>query len=315
MKNKIALICTIVLSIVLASCAGSQNVVPTEAPSPAPVETRAIVLGDISDDPAEVIEGTQPLADYLASQLGDYGITEGQVRVASSTDEMAQLLESGKVDLYFDSTYPATLISDQAGAKIVLRRWRFGVEQYQSVIFASVVSGIKSIDELPGHMVAMDAPYSTSGFLLPSVHLMENGLTLTGKKSSGDPVAENEIGFVFSYDDANTLQWVLSGLTDAGVTDDFHFDVDFPDDATSQLVELARTESTPRQVGLMRSGLDEELAQAIVAVLTSMHETEAGQAALEPFQTTKFDEFPEGLDAATTRMREMMELVQGIQLP
>jgi len=301
------------LSLVLVSCA--EEAAPTEAPTAKPVETHAIVLGDISDDPAEVIEGTQPLADYLASQLSDYGITEGQVRIAASTDEMAKLLADGKVDLYFDSTYPATLISDKAGAKIILRRWRFGVEEYQSVIFASAASGIESVDELPGHMVAMDAPYSTSGFLLPSVHLVEQGLTLTGKKSYGEPVANDEIGFVFSYDDTNTLQWVLSGLTDAGVTDDYNFDVAFPEDARAQLVELARTEYTPRQVVVMRSELDDKLAQAIVQVLTSMHETEAGAAALEPFQTTQFDEFPQGIDAATARMREMMELVRDISLP
>lgn len=288
---------------------------PQDIPTSEPAVTRAIVLGDISDDPAEVIDGTQPLADYLAGRLSDYGITEGQVRIASSTEERAKLLADGDVDLYFDSTYPATLISDQSGAKVVLRCWRFGVEEYQSVIFASAASGITSVYQLLGHMVAMDAPYSTSGFVLPSVHLMENGLTLAGKKSTGDPVGDNEVGFVFSYDDGNTLQWVLSGLTSAGVTDDYNFDVAFPEEAKTQLVELARTEYTPRQVVVMRSGLDPELVQAIVRVLTTMHETEAGAAALEPFQTSKFDEFPEGIESATARMREMMELVKGIQLP
>ncbi len=315
MRTNIAFVFVIVLSIVLTSCGGGQIAAPTEAAIPSPVQARAIVLGDISDDPAEVIEGTQPLADYLASQLSEFGITEGQVRIASSIDEMAQLLANGDVDLYFDSTYPATWISDKAGAKVILRRWRFGVEEYQSVIFASAASGITSIDQLPGHTVAMDAPYSTSGFLLPAVYLTENGLRLVGKKNSGDPVGKDEVGFVFSYDDANTLQWVLSGLTDAGVTDDFHFDVDFPREATAQLVELARTESTPRQVAVIRSGLDDELIQTIVRILTTMHETEAGQAALEPFQTSKFDEFPEGINSATARMRQMMELVQDIQLP
>ena len=164
-------------------------------------------------------------------------------------------------------------------------------------------------------MVAMDAPYSTSGFMLPAVYLTEHGLKLVGKKSQGEPVSADEIGFVFSYDDANTLQWVLSGLVDAGVTDDFHFDVDFPNEARAELVELARSEATPRQVGLVRSGLDEELTQAIIRVLTAMHETEEGQPALEAFQTTKFDEFPDGINTATQRMREMMELVKGIQLP
>jgi phosphonate transport system substrate-binding protein len=313
MKLKTLFLATAVSTMILTSCGGSQP-----APEESAVErteTRAIVLGDISDDPAEVIEGSQPLADYLASQLGEYGITEGRVRIVSSTEEMVQLLENGEVDLYFDSTYPATLVSDAAGARIILRRWRFGVEEYQSVIFASKASGITSIDQLPGHMVAMDAPYSTSGFVLPSVLLIENGFKLTGKERYDDPVAGDEIGFVFSYDDENTLQWVLNGFTAAGVTDDFHFDVDFPRDAADQLVELARTESTPRQVAVIRSGLDEELVQAIVRVLTTMHETEAGVAALEPFQTSKFDEFPEGIESATARMREMMELVKDIQLP
>lgn len=310
----ISLIALLVLFI-LTSCSGGDQPTATEASTVEPVESRPIILGDISDDPAEVIDGTQPLAEYLAANLKEYGITEGQVRVATSTEELAQLLADGEVDLYFDSTYPATLISDQVGAKIIVRRWRFGVEEYQSVIFASKESDITSVEQLPGHMVAMDAPYSTSGFMLPAVYLTEHGLKLTGKKSQGDPVASDEIGFVFSYDDENTLQWVLSGLTDAGVTDDFHFDVDFPEEARAQLVELARTEATPRQVGLVRSGLDGELTQAIIAVLTSMHETAEGQAALESFQTTKFDEFPDGINAATQRMREMMELVKGIQLP
>lgn len=306
---------TFLLLLLVTACGGGAASTATEAPATEAPESRPIILGDISDDPAEVIDGTQPLADYLAANLKEYGITEGQVRIATSTEELAQMLAKGEVDLYFDSTYPATLISDQVGAKIIVRRWRFGVEEYQSVIFASKDSDITSVEQLPGHMVAMDAPYSTSGFMLPAVYLTEQGLKLVGKKSQGEPVASDEIGFVFSFDDQNTLQWVLSGLTDAGVTDDFHFDVDFPEEARTQLVELARTEATPRQVGLVRPGLDEALTQAIIGVLTSMHETDEGQAALESFQTSKFDEFPDGINAATQRMREMMELVKGIQLP
>lgn len=299
-----------------AACSGLG-----EASAPAPTEAshkadgRAIVLGDISDDPAEVIDGTQPLADYLAAHLTEFGITSGQVKVVPSISEMTQMLKNGEVDLYFDSTYPATLISDETGAQIILRRWRFGVEEYHSVIFASVDSGITSLGDLPGHMVAMDAPYSTSGFMLPAVKMMENGLKPIGKRGYAEPVASDEVGFVFSYDDENTLQWVLSGLVFAGVTDDYHFDVAFPEAVTQKLIVLARTESTPRQVALARRGLEPDLLEAIVQVLTGIHEDEAGQTALDAFQTTRFDEFPEGIELATGRMREMMELVQDIPLP
>jgi phosphonate transport system substrate-binding protein len=302
------------LSILLFACSPKKviaEVIPTEKP----LTENPIVFGDISDDPTEVINGAQPIADYLASQLADYGITGGEVRVAASTEEMIELLKNGEVDLYFDSTYPATLISDASGAQIILRRWRFGVETYHGVIFATKDSGITDIEGLKGKMVAMDAPYSTSGFLLPAVYLTENGLMLAGKKGNQDPVASDEVGFAFAYDDENILQWVLSGLTPAGVTDDYHFDVAFPPEVKENLVELARTESTPRQVAVARPGLDPQLLQAIEQILTSMHETTEGAAALENFQTEKFDEFPEGLEGATTRMREMMELVKDIPLP
>src|SRR5690349_7264546 len=301
-------------AILLFACT-PKAATPVAAPTESPVEEKLIVFGDISDDPTEVINGAQPIVDYLASQLTDYGITGGEVRVASSTEEMIQLLKNGEVDLYFDSTYPATLISDASGSQIILRRWRFGVETYNGVIFASKDSGITDIEDLKGKMVAMDAPYSTSGFLLPAVYLTEHGLSLAGKRGNQDPVSNEEVGFAFAYDDENILQWVLSGVTPAGVTDDYHFDVAFPPEAKEKLVELARTESTPRQVVVARPGLDPKLLQAIEQVLTSMHENADGQAALENFQTEKFDRFPEGIENATSRMREMMELVKDIPLP
>jgi len=315
MTRKIIHYSFITLIFILTACASPTPQPTTQSATKVSVEERFIVFGDISDDPAEVIEGAQPIADYLASQLVDYGITAGQVKVATSTDEMIELLKNGEVDLYFDSTYPATLISDASGAQIVLRRWKFGVETYHSVIFASKESGIASIEDLKGKMVAMDAPYSTSGFLLPAVYLAENGLTLSGKANNNDPVGSEEVGFVFAYDDQNVLQWVLSGLTPAGVTDDYNFDTAFPSEATEKLVELARTESTPRQVAVARSGIEPDLLKAILQFLTTMHENPEGQAVLEKFQTTRFDSFPEGMDAATGRMRDMMEIVKDIPLP
>ncbi len=287
---------------------------PTEPSAPA-TEGELIVFGDISDDPGEVIEGTQPLADYVAANLGDFGITAGQVKVAATADEMIQLLESGEVDIYFDSVYPATLISDASGAQPFLRRWRYGVEEYYTIIFASAESGITSIEDLPGHMIAFDNAFSTSGFVLPAISLIEHDLNLVGKQAYGDSVADGEVGFVFSYDDENTLQWVLSGLVAAGATDDYSYNVAFPSEAREKLVLLTETESVPRQVVVARPGIDPELLDTIKQILITVHETEAGSAALEPFQTSRFDEFPEGIEAAQEQMREMMEIVQDIPMP
>jgi phosphonate transport system substrate-binding protein len=312
MKTKLALISILVIAVIWMTACQPLADAP-QAAAPAVVDDNPIIIGDISDDPAEVIEGAQPLADYLAGQLKDHGITSGKVRVASSIDEMEELIRNGEVHLYFDSTYPITLISDETGAKIILRRWKFGVEEYNSVIFASKESGITSINQLRGHIIVMDAPYSTSGYLLPAVHLIENGLPLREKSDYTQPVARGEVGFVFSYDDENTLQWVLNGFAAAGVVDDYRFDVAFPAEVTADLVVLARTETTPRQVGVASPVLDEALIEAIKAALIGMEENETGKAALDAFLTSQFDEFPEGIDAAVERMREMLEIVTQIR--
>ncbi len=308
--------CWGVVILALMACATLSPETPSPTATAAAMsEPQAIVLGDISDDPGEVIEGSQPLAEYLAAQLQDFGIVEGRVRVAADADEMVALLKDGEVDLYFDSVYPATLISDASGAQPILRRWRFGVESYYTVIFANAESGVAAVEDLPGHIIALDNQLSTSGYLLPAVYLEEAGLNLVGKATYDEPVAEDEVGFVFSYDDENTLQWVLSGLVAAGATDDYHYEVVFPDTAKETLNVLAKTESVPRQVVVARPNMDPALLDAIRQILTTAHESEAGQAALEPFQTSRFDEFPEGINEAQNRMRQMMQHIQDIPLP
>ena len=68
-------------------------------------------------------------------------------------------------------------------------------------------------------------------------------------------------------------------------------------------------------VKMLRQQKLPELLDTIIQVLTTAHLTEEGKVALEPFQTSKFDEFPEGINATGDRMRDMMEVVEGIPLP
>lgn len=93
-----------------------------------------------------------------------------------------------------------------------------------------------------------------------------------------------KFGFGFSYDNA-LLPWVLSGLTAASVPNDYHFDKAFPRQGVDPLAELARTEFVPRQVVMVRLGMDAALVEAIKQVLIGMEETEKGKAAPKPFQT------------------------------
>ena len=88
------------------------------------VATKKIVLGDISDTPSKKIQKYQPLADYLADNLEELGIEIGEVKIAPDMATMIQMLQSGEIDVYFDSLYPATIVSEQSGAEPILRRWK-----------------------------------------------------------------------------------------------------------------------------------------------------------------------------------------------
>jgi phosphonate transport system substrate-binding protein len=267
------------------------------------------VIGEISDDPDRSITRMQPLADYLAANLSKAGVEAVEIDIPPDLDTMVEKLQNGEIDLTFDSLYPAMIMRNEGGAQPILRRWRDGVGEYHTVFFALAASGIESPDDLKGKMVAFDAPDSTSGYLVPVAFLIEAGLNPVEKSSETAAVAEDEVGYVFSGGDDNTLLWITSGVVAAGVVDNIAFS-ELPQETLDQVVILAETSPVPRQVVLARGGLDPDLLAAIITVLVGMDETEAGRAALEEYRTSQFDEFPEGLDTALADMEQMYGLVQ-----
>lgn len=292
---------------VLVACTTVQPTEP-ETITEDPIGT-TLVIGDISDEPSETIKGTQPLADYLAAQLGDQGITQGEVKIAPDLNTMIQWMKDGEVDLYFDSPYPALVISQETGATPILRRLKYGVDQYHSVFITKADSEFDELADLSGDMVAFEEAFSTSGYMLPLAYLIENKMNPSLKSSLETAVSEDEVGYVFSTADNTTIQWIISGKVPVGVTDNVTFGR-LPEETQAELKIIAETENVPRQLVLVAADISEPLTNSIREALLAMDETEAGQEALEIFLTTKFDEFPEGAQKSLERMGELYALVQ-----
>jgi ABC-type phosphate/phosphonate transport system substrate-binding protein len=272
----------------------------------------AITFGEISDDPNEVITSKQPFADYMAERLASFGYKCGKVKVVDTADEMVALIKNGDVDIYMDSMYPAMLLSNATGAQPVLRRWRNCDPEYYSVIFATSDSGITSIEDLPGHMVAMDQVYSTSGFALPAVYLLDHGMNLVIKDAFDVPLKANEIGIYFSMDDKNTLNLVREGKVSAGATDDYYFGK-WEGEAPGTLVKLAETTSISRQVVLVRSDLDSEIQKAIKQELSIAHLNPDGLSVMkQDADTCKYDDTSPGIEATFIQMQEMHSKIKEI---
>lgn len=294
--------------IILSGCSTQETSTPT--PTLDDELANLIVVGDIDeDDPIAKIQQFQPIASYLAQNLSDQGITGSEVRIAPDIETMIDLIGSGEIDIYYDSLYPAMIVANATGAIPLVRGWRGGEPEYHSVFFALADSGIESIEDLNGRTIAYDNPASTSGYMMPTSYLLSNDLNPVEKETTNDPVAQNEIAYIFSGDDENTIEWVLSGRVDVGVVDNLTFLADVSQETRDNLVIIARTEDVPRRVVMIAPDIDPELANALADILIAMDETEEGQALLEIVRTLQFDEFPGGTELVFEPIREMFDVI------
>ena len=300
----------------ISGCTSRATETPVAASVPTPCVGNSITIGEVSYNALEVINNVLPFARYLAGQLSDEGIVCGHVKVAQTVPDMIRMINAGEVDIYWDSVFPATMVSDATGAEPILRRWRNCDPDYYSVIFTVKGSSIAGIDDLRGHMVGMDRPDSTSGLVLPAAYLIDHGLHLAVKGAIDGPVAADEVGIWFTHDDQNTRTLVLNGKLSAGATDDYHF-AEWEKDEPGKLVALATTETQPRQAVLLRAGMDKALKDAIKDVLLSVDKDPSAQDALKlAAATCKYDDAPDGIGAAFKRMRaiwDQLKLVPGWQ--
>lgn len=299
-------------ALMLVACRGQEPATPTVAPTPeaSPAPEQTLTLGDVSGSPAWTIEHFQPLADYLAAELTDFGIEQGNVVVASELETMMEYLETGQVDLYFDSPYPALAVYEAIGARPLLRRWKGGVSEYHTLLVAHRESGIEDPADLLGQMLAFDHPASTSGYLLPKAHLAAQGYAATEKDDVEAAVAAEEIGYVFAYGDENVLAWVLEGKTEGAAIPNGDYEA-LADEKRDQLTVIARTPAVPRHIALARPGMDEALRLEITDLLLAMDETTEGPAVLETFEeTSQFDALPQGPEGAMEALQDLFEPVR-----
>lgn len=270
------------------------------------LNAETLYLGSIGDDPDEEIKEFNSLAIYLQKHLNSVGIDSVKTTVASNSKEMMSLISKQKVHLYIDSPFPSILAEQDAKSTIFLRRWKKGVAEYRSVVFARKDSGIDSLEKLKGEVIAFEDPFSTSSYFLPKATLLEKGLKLK-EVSLGDTVSDDMTGYLFSDDDRNTMLWVLRKKVQVGAMNE----ASYKKLAKKKLKDLKIIENSifvPRHVVSYAPGMNTGLVQAITEVLKHMHDTEEGRAALMNFsKTTRFDEFPGGVEKQMAPLKELLK--------
>jgi phosphonate transport system substrate-binding protein len=273
----------------------------------------SLIIGSIHREVAAEIKKFLPLTDYLGKHLRSEGVNKAKIVVAKDISQMGTLLRERQVDLYIDSSIASVGANLISGSKFLLRRWKRGQAEYRSVIYKRKETNFRRLQDLKGHTLAFEEPFSSSGYFIPKMALLQEGLKLVPKPDPTKPIGPEEIGYVFSLHDENTMAWVLRGKVNAGATDDYTYQRQthrYP----NSLEVIHTTSSFPRHLVSYRADLAPTLVTKIKEILMQMDQSQEGRSALKEFEhTTKFDELPSSSTAQLLKVRKFVEGELGLR--
>ncbi|CAN5516952.1 hypothetical protein BH23CHL2_BH23CHL2_05590 [soil metagenome] len=304
-----------ILAIVLAACGVDDASNATATPDPAAAGSSRdsgteIVVGNVdASNPAQKIEEFQPLADYLAANLADFGITEGRVVIARDTAEMARMMSEGEVDIYLDAAIPSLEVCEEAGCTFALRQWKGGTPNLAGVFVTTAETGVTSLDDLRGKVLMLEQPHSTVGHILPRVTLAEQGIAMRSVGSPEAEVADHEVGYYFSTGGQTSMNLLLNGEIAALAIGARAFK-QFSPDVQQQAIIFAETAAAPSQLVAIRPDLEPDLHAKIVNLMVVLDQSEEGRTILEQMrETEKFEEISADVLAELAELYEVVKQV------
>jgi len=275
-------------------------------------QAEALVISKISDNPKKHYERLKPIVDYMASHMSDLGITEGKVLLAKDNAQMVRYLRQGKVDWVTETAFSAVVFEEQAGAEIILRKWKKGEPEYRSVFIARKDSTINSIDDLRGRLVAFEDPGSTSAYFLPSTVLVRRGMSLVQLDNIKESIPEGKVGFVFSGEERNTATWVHKGLVDAGAISNSDWEklTRMPEAFRKDLHLIHETPAIPRALELVRQDLDPRITARLKSLLLGAAEDPEADEVLSAYEgATAFDEVDLAMQESLSEVRALLKVI------
>lgn len=253
---------------------------------------KTLVVGRVAKDPRHHLPRMQKLADYLASHLGEFGITTGGVEVAKTNAQMIQYLRYGMVDVVSETPLSACRFAEETEAEILLRGWKGGAALYSSVFFARKDSPIFSFSDLQGNTIAFEDSGSTSAFLLPFATLKRDHFELLALSSPKLIPPKDTVGYVFAGGEFAIAVYVHRGLAAAGAFSNLDW-IDLGN-TNPQLRKDLRifhtTEPVIRSLVLVRRELKTSIKRALATIFLNMeHDPNAQDVLKNYYDTKKYD--------------------------
>lgn len=258
-----------------------------------------LYIGRIHNNPKKHYARVKHLGDYIVKNLTNGKFTQAEAIFTTTVEEMANLMNLGKVHMLSETTYSASYLMHKGNAQLLLREWRDGVDSYKSVLFAHQDAPIQNINDLAGKVIAFEDPGSTSSYILPSMEIKRAGFTLVELKYPEEKtdLRPDQVGYVFARSEVNIPLWVQDGLVDAGALSNLDMeddDVVPPKTVLPNLRVFHESPAYPRAMLLVAKDLDPETTMEIRRVLLQANLDPEGAQTLDRYKhVTQYDAVPE----------------------
>ncbi len=272
-----------------------------------------LVLGRVSDNPAQHYDRLRPMLDYVVERMGDLGIHEGRVLMARDGAAMVSYLRQGRVDWVTETAGASVAMLDRGGAELLALSWRGGLENYHSVFVTRSDSGIDALDQLRGRKIGFQHPMSTSAYLVPAGMLLALDLPLATLLSPLDTAPEDFVGYAFTGAEANSVAWLHQRLVDVAVisNQDWEQEVLSVPAYARDLQIIATSPDYPRALELVRGNLPAVIRNRLLEILLEAHRTEQGRAVLQSyFGTQRFSPITPAIESQIDTLRPLVERVR-----
>ncbi len=248
------------------------------AATKATLPVRFGVIAEEPNEPDRMFNVYSPFLAELRKRLEPLGIGVRELVIARDLDDLSQRLVRGEVDFVLESVFPMLALRESSKkldpALLVVRR---GERAYRSVFFTRHASPIRTLADLRGRTLVLQAIRSTSAFALPRAELARSGIRLI---PADDAAADAKaVRYVLALAEVNQAVWVLHGKGDAGAFNEGDWSA-LPEKIRSQLRIFGRSRPIQRGLIAFRSDLAPATRRSIEQVMLALDDDEAGVAAL-----------------------------------
>jgi phosphonate transport system substrate-binding protein len=267
------------LALLVASAASAAAPASAEAPPASPARVlRFGVIAEEQNQPDRMLRAYGALLAQLRERLAPAGVDVQPLVVARDLDDLAGRLTRREVDFVIETVFP-TLALQGRGAKlssdlVVVRR---GQREYHSVFFTKKDGPIRTLADLRGRTLVLQALRSTSAFALPCAELERAHLAVVAVDVAGSSRAA--VRYLLAGSEINQAVWVLHGRGDAGAFNETDWAA-LPERVRAQLRVFHETRPIIRGLLSFRSDLDPGLRAAAREALVGLSGDDAGRAAL-----------------------------------